>query len=217
MEYNGIGFKWLGHDGYKIEFNNKIIYIDPYKISENHHNKYDANIILISHDHFDHLSFQDVEHLSNKNTQFFIARECLEKLENKGFNKISSLEPFQKIKYMDITLEALPAYNTNKSFHPKKDNKLGFMITINNTRIYHCGDTDIISEMNELNPDIAFVPVSGTYVMTAEEAAKAVNELIKPSKMAIPMHYGSIVGKLDDAIKFKELTNICDVYILEPE
>ncbi|MGD1838798.1 MAG: MBL fold metallo-hydrolase [Nitrososphaeraceae archaeon] len=217
MEYNDIEFKWLGHDGYKIEFNNKIIYIDPYKISERYHSKYDGDIILISHDHFDHLSFQDLKHLASNNTQLFVARECIEKLENEGFNKITSLEPFQKIKYSYLDLEALPAYNINKNFHPKNDNKLGFMITINNTRIYHCGDTDAIPEMSGLNPDIAFVPVSGTYVMTAEEAAKAVNELIRPSKMAIPMHYGSIVGNLEDAIKFKEMTNICEVRILEPE
>ena len=116
-----------------------------------------------------------------------------------------------------MVVEAVPAYNTNKKFHPKSDNKLGFIITINNLRIYHCGDTDSIPEMKSFKPDIALVPVSGTYVMTEEEAAKTVNELIKPSLLAIPMHYGSIVGNLDNAVKFKEMVTICDVQILDLE
>ena len=96
MEYKGIEFRWLGHDGFKIEFNKKIMYIDPYKISENYINKHDADIILITHDHFDHLSIDDLKHLSNNNTLLCVARECVTKLENDGFHKIKPLEPFSK-------------------------------------------------------------------------------------------------------------------------
>jgi L-ascorbate metabolism protein UlaG (beta-lactamase superfamily) len=84
-------------------------------------------------------------------------------------------------------------------------------------RVYHSGDTDIIPEMSSVNPDIALVPVSGTYVMTAQEAAQAVNERIKPKKLAIPMHYGSIVGSDQDAQTFKQLVTTCSVQILSKE
>ncbi|MGB9167430.1 MAG: MBL fold metallo-hydrolase, partial [Nitrososphaeraceae archaeon] len=108
-------------------------------------------------------------------------------------------------------------YNIDKNYHPKEDKKVGFIITTNGTRIYHSGDTDAIPEMNEIKPDIALVPVSGVYVMTAEEAAKAINNMIKPSKAAIPMHYGTIVGTVVDANKFKELVKVCEVVILDSE
>jgi L-ascorbate metabolism protein UlaG (beta-lactamase superfamily) len=104
------------------------------------------------------------------------------------------------------------AYNTNKKFHPKSDDKVGFVISITNNRIYHAGDTDLIPEMESIRPDIAFVPVSGTYVMNAEEAAKAVNELLRLKKIATP--YGAIVGTEEDAKKFKNLVQICKVEIL---
>ena len=111
----------------------------------------------------------------------------------------------------------MAAYNTNKKFHPKADSKVGFVFALSNMRIYHTGDTDDIPEMSAAKPDVALVPVSGTYVMTAEEAAKAVNEKIKPKKLAIPMHYGSIVGSEQDAAKFKELVTTCPVQILNRE
>ena len=108
--------------------------------------------------------------------------------------RVKGVQPGDRLEIQDIPIEIVPAYNTNKKFHPKDDNKVGFIFTLNNQRIYHTGDTDIIPEMKSINPDIVFVPVSGTYVMTAEEAAQAVNEIIKPKKFAIPMHYGAIVG-----------------------
>ncbi|HEY9491591.1 MAG TPA: MBL fold metallo-hydrolase, partial [Nitrososphaeraceae archaeon] len=114
-------------------------------------------------------------------------------------------------------VEIVPAYNVNKKFHPKDDNKVGFIFVLSKQRIYHTGDTDIISEMKSTTPDIAFVPVSGTYVMTAEEAAQAVNEIIKPTKLAIPMHYGAIIGTQKDAEIFTELVKICKAKILERE
>ncbi|HEX7257073.1 MAG TPA: MBL fold metallo-hydrolase, partial [Nitrososphaeraceae archaeon] len=127
------------------------------------------------------------------------------------------VEPGQIIQENNINIEIVPAYNVNKNFHPKDDKKVGFIITCSNTRIYHAGDTDKISEMSKYSPDIAIVPVSGVYVMTAEEAADCVNNLLKPTKVAIPMHYGSIVGNLDDALDFKKLVHICKVEILSQE
>jgi L-ascorbate metabolism protein UlaG (beta-lactamase superfamily) len=112
-------------------------------------------------------------------------------------------------------VEAVAAYNTNKTFHPKSDRKVGFVFTVNDMRIYHAGDTDEVPEMNDFKPHVAMVPVSGTYVMTSEEAARAVNERIKPKDLAIPMHYGTIVGTEEDARNFKELVKVCRVQILD--
>jgi L-ascorbate metabolism protein UlaG (beta-lactamase superfamily) len=127
-----------------------------------------------------------------------------------------------KVNVQGIAIEAVAAYNTNKinpdtrkPFHPKEDNKIGFVVTINDVRIYHAGDTDAIQEMKNIQTDIALLPVSGTYVMTAEEAAEAV-KMIKP-KIAIPMHFGAIVGSEKDAEKFKQLVKECDVKILGKE
>ncbi|MCI0560142.1 MAG: MBL fold metallo-hydrolase [Nitrososphaera sp.] len=217
LDVNGIKFHWLGHDGYKIISAGKTIYIDPYQLSKAHHKKNDADIVLISHNHFDHLSLEDLKHVVSKKTSIIAARECLDQLGTIGAAEIMGVAPGDKISVQGVTVEAIAAYNTNKKFHPKADNKVGFVLTSNNTRIYHTGDADDIPEMSTTKPDVALVPVSGTYVMTAEEAARAVNGKIKPTKLAIPMHYGSIVGSEKDATTFKQLVSACPVQILDRE
>src|SRR6266568_4845916 len=134
--------------------------------------------------------------------------------------EVKSVKPGDKLAVGDITLEAVPAYNLNKfrepgkPFHPKEDGKVGFILSAKGVRIYHAGDTDPIPEMKGFKTDVALLPVSGTYVMTPEEAAEA-TRMIKP-KLAIPMHYGAIVGSENDAEKFKQLA-ACPVQILKPE
>ena len=218
LEFDEVRLHWLGHDGYKLTVEGKtVIYIDPYQISDSHHNKNDADIILLSHNHFDHLSMDDLRHLIGNNTTIVAAKECMEQLKNVRAAETKGIDPGDKLTVQGIPIEAVAAYNTNKHFHPKADGKVGFIITLNKMRIYHTGDTDDIPEMSAIEPDVALVPVSGTYVMTAEEAAKAVNEKIKPKKLAIPMHYGSIVGTKKDAVKFKQLVTACPVEILDKE
>ena len=216
--YEGLEFQWTGHDGFRITDlkNKRIIYIDPFQLSKRHKTK-DADIVLVSHDHFDHLSIEDLTEIVNSNTEIVAAKECLGKLQDLPAGRITTLNPGERASPRGLVVEAIRAYNTNKKFHPKEDNKIGFVISIDNHRIYHAGDTDIIPEMEGLNPDIALLPVSGTYVMTADEAARATNEIIKPGKVAIPMHYGTIVGSKEDADKFKTLVTVCRVVILEKE
>jgi L-ascorbate metabolism protein UlaG (beta-lactamase superfamily) len=220
LDFSGVKFHWLGHDGFRIIAGDKTIYIDPYQLSKAQHHKNDADILLITHNHFDHLSIDDLKHVIGKKTSIVAAQECIDQLRSVDAAEVKSISPSNKLNVQGVAIEAISAYNTNKKFHPKADSKVGFIITVptNNLRIYHTGDTDVIPEMSSVNnPDVVLVPVSGTYVMTAEEAASAVNEKIKPKKLAIPMHYGSIVGNENDAEKFKQLVTVCPVQILNRE
>jgi len=215
MDIFGLSVEWLGHDCFKIK-NEKIIYFDPYQIFPQE----PADLILISHEHFDHCSISDLRKIVKSSTVVIAAVECKNKLKEieKEINRIIYLTPGQRIAVNAVIIEAIAAYNVNKfyspgiPFHPQADKKIGFVVTFHKLRIYHAGDTDLIPEMRMLkNIDIAFLPVSGTYVMTAEEAAKAVEE-IKP-RVAIPMHYGTIVGSKADANRFKELIKTSEVKI----
>ncbi len=216
FEYNDIGIIWTRHAGFKITYESKKIYIDPYKLSKEHENVSDADIVLITHNHFDHLSIEDLKNIVNETTVIVSAQECLSQLKSLSVKESIGIDPRNSVKVSDLKIEAVHAYNVDKEFHPKNDKKIGFIVEFGNDRLYHIGDSDIIPEMKDTNSTIALVPVSGTYVMTAEEASKAINELINP-KIAIPMHYGTIVGNKEDAIRFSELVTLCKTEILEPE
>ncbi len=216
FKYNDIGIVWTGHAGFEITYENLKIYIDPYKLSKKHENVNDADIVLITHNHFDHLSIEDLKNIVKETTVVVSAQECLSQLKSLNVKESIGIDPRNNVKVNDLKVETVPAYNVDKEFHPKNDKKIGFIIEFGNDRLYHTGDSDMIPEMKDTNSTIALVPVSGTYVMTAEEASKAINELINP-KIAIPMHYGTIVGNKEDAIRFSELVTVCKTEILESE
>lgn len=217
FDYNGIQIRWYGHDTFTIK-NNVTVCIDPYKLTK----PLSADIILISHNHFDHLSEDDLSKITNKNTIIVAPNECISQLSKIKNKKIITILPNEEKTINNVKIKAVPAYNINKinpdtkkPFHPKEDSKVGYIVTINGISVYHTGDSDLIPEMTELMPNILLVPVSGTYVMTASEAANAVAK-IKP-KLAIPMHYGTIVGSDEDAKEFKSLVKSCEVQILTKE
>ena len=191
----------LYHSSIRIN-KEKIIYIDPFKINKNYN---DADIIFITHDHYDHYSEEDIDKVINENTTIIIPEELLTKLLRKGINKnaIITVEPNKNYMVQGIKFETISAYNTNKTFHPKENGWVGYIIIINGIRYYIAGDTDITEENKQVKCDVAFVPVGGTYTMDFKEAASLINE-IKP-KIAIPIHYGSIVGTEQDAIDFIRL------------
>ena len=191
----------LYHSSIRID-KEKMIYIDPFKINENYN---DADMIFITHDHYDHYSEEDIDKVKKANTIFIVPENLLKKLIKKGINdeNIITLAP-EDIEIIDgIKIEAIHSYNIDKPFHPKENNWLGYIIEIDGVRYYIAGDTDITRENKKVKCDVAFVPVGGTYTMNFSEAAQLVN-IIKP-KIAVPIHYGSVVGTKQDANNFIKL------------
>jgi L-ascorbate metabolism protein UlaG (beta-lactamase superfamily) len=225
--YEGVNIRWLGHDSFELEGSKTTVLIDPFKISR----PVSADILLITHEHFDHLSPEDIRRGTSSSssssssssaagrTLVVAARTCESELSKLDVSA-NYVSPGSHLELLGVKIDALPAYNLNKFrepgrvFHPKEDGRVGYVITLDGVRIYHAGDTDAIPEIRGLSVDVALLPVSGTYVMTPEEAAEAANGM--NAKVAIPMHYGAIVGSKKDAEKFKSLVKT-DVVILEKE
>ena len=192
------GVKVLYHSSIKMN-KEKVIYIDPYMIEKK---SKDADIIFITHSHYDHFSEEDIEKIKNKDTTIVVPKDLFDKVKNNGFdeNNIITVEPNNKYEAKGIKFETVASYNTDKPFHPKENNWVGYIINIKGEKYYIAGDTDINEDNKKVKCDIAFVPVGGTYTMTHKEAADLVN-IISP-KIAIPIHYGSVAGTKDDAKKF---------------
>lgn len=182
----------------------KVIYFDPFKLKENNLN--DADIIYITHSHYDHFSPEDISKIKNDNTKIVVTKDLYEKSIECGFNENNILKvlPNNEYDFGGIHFQTIPAYNINKQFHKKEYDWVSYILKIEDNIIYVAGDTDITEEALNVKCDIALVPVGGTYTMTAEEAAKLV-ERIAPTKYAIPTHYQTVVGSAEDAIKFKEI------------
>ena len=207
---------WLGHDSFRIDAE-KTIYIDPWQLKEN---VPPADLVLITHEHGDHCSPGDVAKIAGPETVVVTNTASAIKLKSQK-GQVRVVKPGDRLSINGIQLEAVPAYNLNKfrspgkPFHPKEAGHVGFIITAGGQRIYHAGDTDNILEMDNLKVDIALLPVSGTYVMTAEEAADAARRIAP--QIAIPMHYGAgVVGTRADAERFAKLYD-GQVVILEQE
>jgi len=188
--------RWLGHDGFCLTHGGKVIYFDPFRLKGTLE---PADLILISHEHFDHCSPEDVAKIQKQETVIVTEPLAARKLTG----DVRVLAPGEQLEVSGITVEAYPAYNLDKDFHPAANRWLSFVVTVEGVRIFHAGDTDRIPEMKGLEVDIALLPVSGTYVMTAEEAAQAALD-INP-KVALPMHFDSIVGSRKDAERFRDL------------
>ena len=188
-----------------------IIYFDPYKINKEYH---DADIIFITHSHYDHYSPLDIKKVIKDNTIVVCPKDVKEELLKLNIKNIIEVVPNKDYEVLNIKFKTIPAYNVNKNFHPKENNWVGYLINYNNVKYYIAGDTDITEENKNIICDVAFVPIGGTFTMDYKEAASLINE-IQP-KIAVPTHYGLIVGNKDDGIKFSKLLNNsieCKIYI----
>ena len=179
----------------------KIIYFDPYQLVEE---KHDADIIFITHDHYDHFEETSITKALNDNTVLVIPTILEEKASTITSN-IFVVEPNKTYTLTDITFETVPSYNHDKPYHPKEKNYVGYNVTIDGIKYYIMGDTDRTEESDRTQTDICLVPIGGTYTMNVEEAATYINDL-KPKKV-IPIHYGSIVGAKSLGQDFKKLIN----------
>jgi len=191
--------KFLGHATVKLKIAEKIIFVDPWKIKDTEEK---ADIILVTHPHFDHYSEEDIKKIAKDTTVLISCKDVVSQTSLKNKRQI---QPFEETKIDDITIQGFPAYNVNKSFHPKSNNWLGFVIRHNDVSIYIAGDSDVIEEAKQLKVNIMILPVGGTYTMTDKEAAELVN-LTKPD-YAIPIHYGDIVGNIQNAQNFKNFVS----------
>jgi L-ascorbate metabolism protein UlaG (beta-lactamase superfamily) len=183
---------WIGHASFRIEDGASQIYIDPWKLRADSPK---AAVVLITHGHSDHYSPEDIARIEQPDTVFVAPADVAAKLKGKT---VLTAAPGHSYKAGGMTVEAVPAYNRNKAFHPRANNWLGFIVTLSSgVRVYHSGDSDAIPEMQTLKVDVALMPCGGTYTMTAAEMASAANGF-KP-KVLIPMHWGDIVGSKADA------------------
>lgn len=188
----------LGHDGFRVS-GSRTLYFDPWETDGP-----EADLIFISHDHFDHCDPPTVKNLLGPKTRIITEKDSASKLKEAGITaNITVMEPDDAIEVKEVIIKAVPAYNVNKEkeFHPRAKRNLGFVVTMDGLTIYHAGDTDFIPEMADVKTDVALLPVSGIYVMTAEEAVEAALT-IKP-KVAIPMHYDKIAGDRQMAEAFQ--------------
>ena len=185
---------WLGHDGFRIAAKS-VIYLDPFQIKDGQ----TADIILVTHAHHDHCSPADIGKIAGPRTVIVGPADSLVNLRG----DTRAIAPGGRMKIGEVEIVAVPAYNINKPYHPKKNGWVGYLVTVDGVTVYHAGDTDHIPEMKNIRADIALLPVGGTYTMTADEAARAALD-VHPA-VAIPMHYGTIVGKPEDAERFRRL------------
>jgi L-ascorbate metabolism protein UlaG (beta-lactamase superfamily) len=178
----------------------KILYFDPFQITAETH---DADIIFITHSHYDHLDPTSVEKVARETTVFVSPSSMGQEMRKVvGDAELLLMMPGDAQYPLEISVEAVPAYNRLKPFHPKRNGWNGYIVAMDGIRYYVAGDTDHIKELSAVSCDVAMVPIGGTYTMTAKEAAKIINE-ISPA-VAIPTHYGSIVGKPEDADIFRK-------------
>ncbi len=193
--------EWLGHDGFRLT-GEKIIYIDPWKIESARH---DADVVLITHDHFDHFVVEDIDKVRNEKTLLLGPQQLDGKIEG----NLKLVNRGDKLDVAGVPIEVTYAYNVRadrQNFHPNQYGGVGYILTLGGKRIYHTGDTDPIPEMQGIHCDIMLVPVSGTYVCTADEAVEIV-KIVKPA-LAIPMHWDTIVGTWQDANDFKQKAGV---------
>jgi L-ascorbate metabolism protein UlaG (beta-lactamase superfamily) len=199
------GIEWLGHASFRI-LDGQVIYIDPWQLEGG----VAADVILVTHGHRDHLSPEDIAKISTPDTVLVCCASCADELQG----NVHAVQPGDTVEIGGMRVEVVPAYNTDKPNHPQEAGHVGYVLEIEGRRIYHAGDTDLIAEMDEIQCDVALLPMGGTYTMDAAQAAEAVRRI--GPQVAIPMHWGRVVGSESDVERFRELApESVEVVVLE--
>ena len=175
----------------------QVLYFDPFRITDA---RKDADIVFITHPHFDHFSPADIVRVCKPETVFIAPESMAAELKSAGITEPVLMKPGEIKTISGIAVETVPAYNISKQFHPKQNGWLGYIVTVGGKRIYAAGDTDATKEAAAVQCDIALIPIGGTYTMNPAEAAELVNRM-RP-QIVIPIHYGTIVGNPGDGAAF---------------
>lgn len=192
---------WYGHATFSLEEDQRIYFIDPFELKSA---KGKADIVFITHAHFDHCSIDDIKKILKKDTLVVSSPGCIEKL---GLDKVKIVEPNASFSIGSVSVKTIPAYNLNPArlnYHPRKNNWVGYIVTVGGKTIYHAGDTDFVPEMKSIGKvDIALLPMGGTYTMDVDEAIEAANTI--KAEATVPMHYRRLLGNksADAEEKFK--------------
>lgn len=196
----------LSHSSIKIS-GSLVLYFDPFNIADETH---DADIILITHEHYDHYSPEDIGKIIKGGTILVCPESIKEKIKESpcgvAAQNIRYLSPDEDIELDSVKIHAVRAYNVDKNFHKKSYDWLGYVVSMDGTIYYVAGDTDInedILSVRSCHPDVALIPCGGTFTMDVREAASLAEKL--SPKIAIPTHYGSIVGDKKDGDEFVRL------------
>lgn len=192
----------LTHSSIRIKDADRTIYIDPFKVEGD---PKDADFILVTHDHFDHFSPEDIAKIAKEDAILVVPEKMAKKAQEAAdmVGEIKTVRPGESYEFEGLRFETVPAYNMLKPFHPKKAGWVGYILEIGGKRVYIAGDTDATKEAEAVDCDIAMIPIGGTYTMDARKAAKLINAM-KPA-IAIPTHYGSVAGKPEDGETFAKL------------
>ena len=192
----------LTHSSIRIKDAEKTIYIDPFKVEGT---PGDADLILVTHDHYDHFSPEDIAKIAKPDTILIVPENMAKKAQEVAelVAAIETVRPGASYEIAGLKMETVPSYNMLKPFHPKKAGWVGYILETGGKRVYIAGDTDATKEAEQVDCDIAMIPIGGTYTMDAKKAAKLINTM-KPA-VAIPTHYGNIVGKPEDGETFAML------------
>jgi L-ascorbate metabolism protein UlaG (beta-lactamase superfamily) len=192
---------WLGHDSFRLD-GGVTVYIDPWKLRAG---QPAADLILVTHDHFDHLSLPDIRSIAGGDTVVVGPASVTAQLS--GLETVT-VAPGESVDVAGVEVLAVPAYNMDKfrapgqPYHPRESGGVGYVVALDGVRYYHAGDTDAVPEMADVHCEVALLPVGGKFTMTWEEAAEAC-ELID-TEAAVPMHYGEVIGDIRDAERFRD-------------